>query len=129
MIFYILTREKATQHPEELRDLYSDLTSLSNSLKNLSTSTILTVGEFNGKVGKADDFETRIGKLSLGQRNDNRKKFTSGVKTIINFCATTPSSTNKVTELHDQTQLSTETPTKYITHTTKLITLSWVKAI
>ena len=50
--------ERATQHLEELRDLHNDLTTLSNDLKNLSTSMILIAGDFNRKVGKADEFET-----------------------------------------------------------------------
>ena len=65
------TTERGTQHTEEHRDLfneeehpdlYNDLTTLNNNLKNLSTSMILIAGDFNGKVGKADDFETCIGK-------------------------------------------------------------------
>ena len=55
---YGRTTERASQHLEELRDLYNDLTTLSNDLKNLSTSMILIAGDFNRKVGKADEFET-----------------------------------------------------------------------
>ena len=49
------TTERATKLSEELRDLYNDLTTLNNDLKNLSTSVILIAGDFNGKVGKADE--------------------------------------------------------------------------
>ena len=73
-ILKILTTDKETQHSEELRIIYNDLTTLSNNLENLSTSTILTGGDFNGKVGKADDFATCKGKWIRGQRNDNEKK-------------------------------------------------------
>ena len=90
---YAPTAERATQHPEESRNLYNDLTTPNNNLKNLSTSTILIAEYFIGKAGKADDFETCIGKWILGQRNDNGQKLV--VKT--NFCAVPPSNTNKAT--------------------------------
>ena len=86
---YGLTAERATQRSEELQDLHNDLTTLNNNLKKLSTSMILIVGNLNEKVGKENDFEICIGKLTLSYRNDN---------------------TNKATEQHGQTQLSTETP-------------------
>ena len=60
MNVYGPTTERATQHPEELRDLYNYLTTLNDNLKNLSTSMILTAGDLNGKVRKADEFETCI---------------------------------------------------------------------
>ena len=56
------TTERATQHQEELCDLYNDLTTLNNNFNNLSTSMILIAVDINGKVGKADEFETCIGK-------------------------------------------------------------------
>ena len=90
---YAPTAERATQHPEESRNLYNDLTTPNNNLKNLSTSTILIAEYFIGKAGKADDFETCIGKWTLGQRNDNGQKLVA--KT--NFCAMLPSNTNKAT--------------------------------
>ena len=55
------------------------------------------------------------------------KNLLNGAKTKTNFCATLPSNTNKSTKQHGQTQLSTQKPTQYITYTTKLIILSWVK--
>ena len=55
---YGSTTETATQHPEELRDLSNDLTTLNNDLKDLSSSMILIAGDVNGKVGKEDEFET-----------------------------------------------------------------------
>lgn len=36
----------------------NDLATLNNNFKNLSISTILIAGDFNGKVAKVDDFET-----------------------------------------------------------------------
>ena len=90
---YALTAERATQYPEEFRDLYNHLTTPNNNLKNMSTSTILVAEYFTGKAGKADDFETCIGKWILGQRNDNGQKLV--VKT--NFCAVRPSNTSKAT--------------------------------
>ena len=62
---YGLTAERATQRSEELQDLHNDLTTLNNNLKNLSTSMILIVGNLNEKVGKENDFEICIGKLTL----------------------------------------------------------------
>ena len=59
---YGSTTETATQHPEELHDFYNDQTTLNNNFKNLSTSVVLITGGFNGKVGKADEFKTCIGK-------------------------------------------------------------------
>ena len=58
---YTPPAERATQHPEKFRDLYNDLTTLNNNLKNLSTSAILIAEYFIGKAGKADDFESCIG--------------------------------------------------------------------
>ena len=83
------TTERATQYPAELRNLYNDLTTL-------STSMILTAGDFNGKVGRADEFETCIGKPAvIGMIMD--KKLLSGAKTTTSICATLPSNTNKAT--------------------------------
>ena len=62
---YGLTAERATQRSEELQDLHNDLTTLNNNLKNLSTSMILIAGNLNEKVGKENDFEICIGKLTL----------------------------------------------------------------
>ena len=107
---YTPPAERATQHPEKFRDLYNDLTTLNNNLKNLSTSAILIAEYFIGKAGKADDFESCIGKWTLGQRNANGQKLV--VKT--SFSATPPSNTNKATLQHAQTQSSTQTPTKYV---------------
>ena len=67
------TTERATQYPAELRNLYNDLTTL-------STSMILTAGDFNGKVGRADEFETCIGKWTRGHRNDNGQKIVEWCK-------------------------------------------------
>ena len=53
MKVYGPTTERATQHPEKLCDLYNDLTTLNNNLKNLSIGIILIEGDFNGKDGKA----------------------------------------------------------------------------
>ena len=62
---YGLTAERATQRSEELQDLHNHLTTLNNNLKNLSTSMILIAGNLNEKVGKENDFEICIGKLTL----------------------------------------------------------------
>ena len=43
--------------------------------KNLSTSMILIAGDFNGKVEKADEFETCVGKWTRGHRKDNGQTF------------------------------------------------------
>ena len=71
---------RATQHPEELRDPCNDLKTINSDLKNLSTSMILTAGDFNGKVGKADEFETYTGKWTGGHRNDNGQKLVEWCK-------------------------------------------------
>ena len=68
-----IDQQQKEQHLEELRDLYNDLTTLNNNLRNMSTSMILIAGD-NGKVGKADDLETCIGRWTRGQRNDNGQK-------------------------------------------------------
>ena len=69
-----------TQHPEGLCDLYNDLTTLNNDLKNLPTSMILIAGNFNREVGKADEFETCIGKWICSHRNDNGQKLVEWCK-------------------------------------------------
>ena len=40
----------------------------------MSASMILIAGDINGKVGKADDLETCIGRWTRGQRNENGQK-------------------------------------------------------
>ena len=83
------TIERATQHPEELCDPYSDLTILNNDPKNLSTSMILIAGDFNGKVVKADDFESCMGKWTRGHRNNNGQNLVEWCKNSNKFLCNT----------------------------------------
>ena len=58
--------------------------------KNLSTSMILIAGDFNGKVEKADEFETCIGKWTRGHRKDNGQTFVEWCEGNIKFLCNTP---------------------------------------
>ena len=89
IIVYGPTTEKGTQHPEQLHNLYNDLTTLNNNLKNLLTSMFLVAGDLVGKVGKADDFETCIGKWTRGQINDNEQELVEWSEKNNNFFSNT----------------------------------------
>ena len=92
------TTERATQHPEELHALYNALTTFNNNLKNLSTSMFPIAGDFNGKVGKADDFETCIGKWTRGRRNDNGQK-------LVEWCDKNNKLLSNITFKHKQSHV------------------------
>ena len=85
---------------DELRDLWNDLTTLNNGLKNLSASVILIAGDINGKVGKADEFEICIGKWTRGYRNDNGQKFVAWCENNNKFLCNT-------TFQHEQSHIAT----------------------
>ena len=75
---YAPTSDIAKTNKQELEKFYSQLTKITNDLKQ-STSIIFTAGDFNSKVGKSEGYETCLGKWSRGTRNENGEK-------LIDFC-------------------------------------------
>ncbi|XP_057294528.1 uncharacterized protein LOC130623039 [Hydractinia symbiolongicarpus] len=73
---YALTSDIASKHPEEVDQLYHQISNIINKYKNKSLITLIA-GDFNSRVGKAKEECTGI--YGKGKRNDNGQL-------LIDFC-------------------------------------------
>ena len=76
---YAPTSGVAKKDQQQVKKMYSELKTLLDSFKKLSTKTVIVAGDFNSKIGKHTGTETCMGTNSRGTRNQNGE-------TLVNFC-------------------------------------------
>ena len=97
---YAPTTKRAITHPNEVRDMYIDLTNLQNEFKKLSTSVVILAGDFNGKVGPSEENESCIGKWTRGVRNENGQK-------LVEWCESNHKKICNTSFQHKQSHIAT----------------------
>ena len=76
---YAPTSGVAKKDQQQVKKMYSELKTLLDSFKKLSTKTVIIAGDFNAKIGKKTGTETCMGNYSRGTRNQNGED-------LVNFC-------------------------------------------